>query len=78
MQGDNQKLNVLCDHVFHVQVRGHSPLGAKAIYHHIQNTTTEKYLNVLRAVHTRELAPETRSRVSTPASTHEGHDEGAE
>ena len=32
----------------------------------------------LRLVHTRELAPETRSRVSTPTSTHEGHDEGAE
>ena len=32
----------------------------------------------LRSVHTRELAPETRSRVSTPTSTHEGHDEGAE
>ena len=26
----------------------------------------------LRPVHTRELAPETRSRVSTPTSTHEG------
>ena len=37
----------------------------------------------LRPLHTRELAPEThsretRSRVSTPTSTHEGHDEGAE
>ena len=31
-----------------------------------------------RPVHTRQLAPETRSRVSTPTSTHEGHDEGVE
>ena len=34
-------------------------------------------LTLLRPVHTRELAPETRSRVSTPTSTDEGHDEGA-
>ena len=37
-----------------------------------------KMPRVSRPVHTRELAPETLSRVSTPTSTHKGHHNGAE
>ena len=33
--------------------------------------------SALRPVHAKELVPETRSRASTPTSTHDGHDEGA-
>jgi len=44
----------------------------------IFSTRLLQFDSLLKPVHMRELAPETRSRVSTPTSTREGQDEGAE